>query len=194
MRVLVIPEDVKNDQYILKPIVEAMLQAVGKPHARVTVCQNPRLRGISQALKWDYISEIVEQYKGMYQLLLLCVDRDGEPDRRQSLDRLEEQASTVLHGGRLLLAEHAWQEIEVWLLAGHDLPAEWTWQAIRAERDAKERYYLPFAMQRDVWQRPAQGRKTLAAEAARRYERIRQRCPEDIAHLEQRIRVWIATA
>ncbi|WP_281181280.1 hypothetical protein [Chloroflexus islandicus] len=38
---------------------------------------------------------------------------------------------------------------------------------------------------------PGGGRRTLGQEAARRYERIRQRCPEDIGELERRIRVWL---
>jgi len=35
------------------------------------------------------------------------------------------------------------------------------------------------------------GRKTLAEEAARRYDRICALCPEDVAALEQRVRSWI---
>ena len=35
MNVLIIPEDFRKDQYILKPILEAMLAAVGKPQAKV---------------------------------------------------------------------------------------------------------------------------------------------------------------
>lgn len=43
MRVLIIPEDVKKDQYILKPIIRAMLQALDRSHARLQVCQDPPL-------------------------------------------------------------------------------------------------------------------------------------------------------
>jgi hypothetical protein len=35
MRVLIIPEDVKKDQYILKPIIRAMLQALGRSHVKL---------------------------------------------------------------------------------------------------------------------------------------------------------------
>jgi hypothetical protein len=192
MRVLVIPEDMKKDQYILKPIIRAMLQAAGRARARVTVCQDPRLRGISDATRWEHIGAIVERYQGMYNLLLLCVDRDGVETRRATLDHIERQAKTVLPTDRLFLAAHAWQEIEVWLLAGHDLPAGWDWQEIRAERDPKERYYRPFAEQRGMWDNLGQGRKTLGEEAARRYARIRQRCPEDVQALEQRVHHWIS--
>ena len=61
MRVLVIPEDFRKglsrgtrDQYILKPIISAMMSAVGKPRAKVQVCQEPLLGGVGEALKHVY--------------------------------------------------------------------------------------------------------------------------------------------
>jgi hypothetical protein len=194
MRVLIIPEDVKKDQYILKPIIRAMLQALGRSHVKLWVCQDPRLRGISQATNWSYLEPIITRYQGMYDVLLLCLDRDGEAGRRAVLNHLEQQAQTVLMAHRVFLAEHAWQEIEVWVLAGHPLPAGWNWQDIRNERDPKEHYYRPFAEQRGVWGKLGQGRKTLAEQATRNYARIRQRCPEDIGVLEERIKQWLQTA
>ena len=154
--------------------------------ARVDICTNPLLGGVDQALKWERIEKIIEQYRWTVDLFLLCVDRDGNPHRRQILDNLEEQAVNILKTGKRFLAENAWQEIEVWVLAGHKLPSSWKWQDIRAEIDPKEHYFLPFAEQRNLLDEPGQGRKTLAQEAAGQYSRIRQRCPE-VAALEQRI-------
>lgn len=192
MNVLVIPEDFRKDQYMLKPIITAMMEALGKPKTKVRVCQDPLLGGINEALKWERISEIIERYKGMVNLFLLCVDRDGKEGRREMLDKIEQQAANILTGGRLLLAENAWQEIEVWVLAGHDLPADWNWQFIRNEINPKETYFLPFAAQLHVLDAPGEGRKLLAQEAVRRYSRIRQLCPEDIAVLENRINSYTA--
>lgn len=186
MNVLVIPEDFRKDQYMLKPIIEAMLNSLER-RARVTVCQNPLLGGIDQALNWDRIASIIDQYKYRTDLFLLCVDRDDVPTRRQTLDNIERQAANILPNGRMLLAENAWQEIEVWVLAGHDMLAGWRWADIRIERDPKERYFLPFAEQRGLLDEPGQGRKTLAEEAAGQYTtRIRRLCPE-VADLENRI-------
>jgi hypothetical protein len=190
MNVLVIPEDFRKDQYILKPIIAAMLVAVGGPRATVRVCQDPLLGGIGEALKWERIEEILRRYRYQVDLFLLCVDRDGEAGRRDQLDRLERQAATSLGEGCLLLAENAWQELEVWTLAGHDFLPGWRWAAIRAERDPKERYFAQLARQRTLLLEPGGGRKTLSEEAARRYGRIRRRCPQDIAALEDRIRAW----
>lgn len=188
MNVLVIPEDFRKDQYVLKPIIAAMLKNLGIA-ARVEVCQDPLLGGINEALKWERIVDIIEQYDWKVQLFLLCVDRDGNPNRRSALSNLENKATEVLRTNRRFLAENAWQEVEVWVLAGHDLPAEWEWAAIRAEKDVKEAYYQPFASLRGVINSPGEGRRTLAEEAARRYARVRQLCPEDIVALEERIRI-----
>jgi hypothetical protein len=191
MNVLIIPEDFFHDQYVLKPIVEAMLKHLDKS-AKVAVCQNPRLRGISQALDWQRIEVIIEQYAWKIDLFLLCVDRDCVEERRTKLTHLEKLANAVLPAGQRLFAEHAWQEIEVWVLAGHDnLPTEWQWSEIRDECDPKEVYFIPFAEQRGVLDTPGQGRKVLAEEAAHRYSRIRQICSEDIAALEENLRAWL---
>lgn len=183
MRVLIIPEDFRKDEQILKPIIAAVMGAVGKPKARVTVCKDPLLGGIGEALKWGRIDEIIERYKGMVDLFLLLVDRDQVPGRRQQLDTLEAQAATKTR----LIAENAWQEVEVWVLAGHDLPADWVWTEIRAERDPKEQYFEPLARLKGVIDEPAQGRGTLAIQAAKRYDRVRILCDE-VRILEERIR------
>lgn len=191
MNVLVIPEDFRHDQYVLKPIIEAMLKAAGKPRTKVIVCKDPLLGSVEQALKWDRIRDIISRYRGMTDLFLLCVDRDGVEGRRSRLDEIEQQVADFAPDC-FFLAENAWQELEVWLLAGHSLPGEWAWQEIRAHQDPKEAYYIPYAKSREVFNEPGEGRKTLGREAASRYTRIRARCPEDIAALENKIRESVA--
>jgi hypothetical protein len=188
MNVLVIPEDFRKDQYMLKPMVEAMLTHLGYSRARVRVLTDPLLGGISQALNHERIREIVDRYRGMTDLFLLCVDRDGNVGRRMALDHVEAFAASLLPADRFFLAENAWQELEVWVLAGLlDLPKDWNWKEIRAEMHPKERFFEPVARERGVHEEPGGGRKTLATEAARRYSRIRQLCPEDVRNLENRI-------
>ncbi|MEI6044370.1 MAG: hypothetical protein WCS37_08265 [Chloroflexota bacterium] len=191
MNILIIPEDFRNDQYILKPIIEAMVTELGKPTAKVRVCKDSLLGGVSQALKWDNILQIIERYKGMVDLFLLCVDRDNDVGRKTVLTNIEQQAQNILPEKKGFLAENAWQEIEVWVLAGHSLPKNWNWQAIRNESNPKEVYFLPFAKECGVINEPGEGRKTLANEVVSRYKRIRRICPEDIANLEGRIKNWL---
>lgn len=200
MNVLIIPEDFRKDQFLLKPLIKKMLAASGKPKANVQVCMDPLLGGVGEAMKWERIQEIVEMYGGMVQLFLLIVDRDGKSGRRASLNSLEARAIQCLierngtDGTALFLAENAWQEIEVWALAGMtDLPKQWKWRDIRSELNPKEVYFEKYAEQRALLNEPGQGRTTLGREAAKNYSRIRSLCPEDVGELESRIKKQIAS-
>ena len=183
MNVLVIPEDFRKDQYILKPLFERLLASFGKKRARVRVCQDPLLGGVGEALKRERIAEIVARYEGMTQIFVLCVDRDGDEGRRRRLDGLEEKFGD----GRAFVAENAWEELETWVLAGIDLPGDWSWADVRAEIQVKERYFDVLARDRGVADGPGGGRKALGEEAARRIPRIRQKCIEDFDRLSRRL-------
>ena len=182
MNVLVIPEDFRKDQYLLKPLFERLMGALGKPSARVAVCQDPLLGGVREALKSDRLAEVVRQYDGMTDLFVLCVDRDGDTGRRRRLDQLEDEFGV----DRVFVAQNAWEEIETWTLAGLELPAEWSWSEVRAEVDVKERYFDVLADERGLSDAPGRGRKPLGEEAARRVPAIRQKCA-DFNDLARRI-------
>lgn len=192
MKVLIILEDFSKDQYMIKPIVKAMLDYLGKPRVSVVVCLNPRLRGISQATRWEAIRSILDMYP-MIDLFLLLVDRDGESGRRLTLNNIECQAADYMNDPhRKLLAENAWQELEVWVLAGLDnLPGDWSWTAIRSEIDPKETYFLPYARRHGLTESPGEGRKTLGDQAAKYYRRLRSLCVEDLQSLESNIKQWL---
>ena len=137
MNVLIIPEDFRKDQYILKPLFTKLFQRLGVRQVQVNICVDPLLGGIGEALKLERIVEIVEQEAPMRDILILCVDRDGEVGRRQRLDNIE-AAIQAQFGDRVrFLAENAWEEIEAWVLAGLDLPSEWRW-ARRARRNQRQ--------------------------------------------------------
>ena len=169
MNVLIIPEDFRKDQYILKPLFDRLFRSIGRSSARVQVCQDPLLGGVREALKPDLLAEIVERYAGMTDLFILCVDRDGETGRRQRLDQIEAEMGS----GRAFLAENAWEELETWVLAGLDLLTGWTWADVRAELHVKERFFDVLAQERGVADGPGGGRKRLGEEAARRIAAIR---------------------
>ena len=90
MNVLIIPEDFRNDQYILRPLFQRLFRSLKRP-ATVTVCTDPLLGGVGEALKTERLNEIVEQYDGMTDLFILCVDRDGATSRRQRLNQIERE-------------------------------------------------------------------------------------------------------
>lgn len=184
MRVLIIPEDSTNDQYILKPLFSRLFRDLGAASARVRVCQDPLLGGVGEALKSERISEIVEMYGGMTDIFILCVDRDGLEGRRRRLDAIELEFGG---GAFAFFAENAWEELETWLLAGLDLPTQWIWAEVRAEVDVKERFYEVLARERGVGDGPGRGRKALGEEAARNLDAIRRKCPEDFDALALRL-------
>jgi hypothetical protein len=191
VNVLIIPEDFRKDQYVLKPIIEKMFAEIGKPRANIQMCFDPLLGGIAQATDWDRIRDILEMYRGMVQIFLLLVDRDGVGTRRKALDGLEANASETLAEGRVLFAENAWQEIEVWALAGQDLPKKWSWGTIRKEKHPKETYFVPWAKERFLLDEPGQGLATMGREAATNYKRVVARCKEDVESLQQRLSNWV---
>ncbi len=183
MNVLVIPEDFRKDQYLLKPLFQRLFGSLGRRRVRVRVCQDPLLGGVGEALKIGRIREVVEQHRGMTDLFILCVDRDGETGRRTRLTEIEEK----LDDEGCLCAENAWEEIETWTLAGVDLPGNWKWAEIRAEVHVKERYFEPLARLRGVADGPGGGRKVLGGEAARNLDAIRRKCPEDFGAFARRL-------
>ncbi|MDD9989002.1 MAG: hypothetical protein OXQ31_22215 [Spirochaetaceae bacterium] len=184
MRVLVIPEDFRKDQYLLRPLLSRLFQTIGKRHVRVEICRAPLLGGVDQALKSNRIAEVMSRHGGMAHLIVLCVDRDGNLGRHVRLGDMEREFGT---DRRAFLAENAWEELETWVLAGLALPGEWLWSDVRAEVHVKERYFDPLARQRGFSDAPGGGRKPLGMEAARRIDAIRQKCPEDFDCLARRL-------
>ena len=181
MNVLIIPEDFRKDQYILKPLFTRLFRSLGVPVIQVEVCQNPLLGGVGEALKTENLTRILQRRPGMYDLYILCVDRDGEVGRRQRLDTIE------ANFGSNFLAVNAWEELETWVLAGLDLPREWRWSAVRAEIHVKERYFEPLVDQRGLAGSKGGGRKALAEVASRRVRAIRRKCPEDFNAMALRL-------
>lgn len=184
MNVLIIPEDFRNDQYIFKPLFSQLFKKTGRPRARVQVCQDPLLGGVTEALKSDRIQEIVESYEGMTDIFILCVDRDGIEGRRKRLNEIEKEFAT---SRQIFLAENAWEECETWALAGLNLPREWKWKEVRASVDVKERFFKKLAINRGIERSEGGGRRILGAEAARNIDTVREKCSEDFDALAQRI-------
>ena len=183
MNVLVIPEDFRHDQYILKPLFSRLFRSIGKPRARIDVCRDPLLGGVGEALKAERIAEVIRKHGGMTDIFILCIDRDGNCNRRQTLDGLEAEFGDK----QTFLAENAWEELETWVLAGLNLPPDWNWKTVRAEVKVKKTYFEPLVARRNLSNTPGGGRKPLGVEAARRVAVIRQKCPEDFDTLARRL-------
>lgn len=188
MNVLIIPEDFRKDQYILKPLFTRLFRHLGARRPNIDICQDPLLGGDGEALKLERITEIVRDNRGMTDIFILCVDRDGRSGRRQRLDNIEAAIQAQFGNSVRFLAENAWEELETWVLAGLNLPPEWRWANVRAAINVKEDYFEPLIIRRGMRVDSSHtGWKTFGAEAARRINSIRQKCPEDFDALAQRL-------
>ena len=200
MNILVIPEDFRKDQYVLKPLISRLIRRLGAPNPHVVVCRDPLLGGIDEALKTDKLAEIVNDQQGMTDIFILCVDRDGAVGRRQRLDRIEAEFQDRC----VFLSENAWEEVETWALAGLNLPGAWSWAEVRAEKHVKERYFEPLAVRRGMVNATEYSRRglnsdesrrirqILGEQASRRIPAIRQKCPEDFDSLARRLQAVLA--
>jgi hypothetical protein len=175
MKIMVFAEDPRLDQYMLKPIVEAALEHAGKPRAKVMVCQSANQRGDTTVTRAEQILELIED-NPLYEVYILCVDRDCREEREGAITALEQKVNHELTGKRFI-AVCGREELEVWVLAGITDLTE-PWNAIRSECHPKERYFDTYARTKRVSDTNGRGRKVLER-AAREYgNRIRGMCPE----------------
>ncbi len=183
--VLVIPEDFTKDEQILKPLVQRILDDCGRK-AQVQVCRNPNFQGVQTALRLDALREVIALYP-MVQLFILIVDRDGKSGRKQRTDEIEKTLSDELRSKARFFAEVAWQEVEIFILAGLDIPSGWRWSEIRADADVKNTFFKEMVRLRGTARYPHEGRKKLMAESISNWQRIKSRCPEDVGALIARV-------
>lgn len=183
MRVLVIPEDQHTDQFIVKPVLEALFADLGKP-ARVVVLPEPRLRGAEDALDQELIGEIVRENAAMTDLFVLVVDRDCNRQKHEEKASARESESTA--AGARFVACLAIQEIECWLLALYEQEEIGaSWSEVREHCDPKEAYAEPL-LDGLGHVGPGGGRKAAMRRLSGHWKRLLSRCPE-VGDLRTRI-------
>jgi hypothetical protein len=187
--VLVIPEDFTKDEHILKPLIERILEDCGRK-AQIQVCRNPNFQGVQRALNLDALRAVIALYP-MVHLFVLFVDRDGEGGRKQRTDQIERTLSSELGPKAVFVAEVAWQEVEVFILAGLNLPSDWRWTEIRADSHVKNTFFKRLVTLRGTTRDPHEGRKRLMSESIANWQRIKSRCPEDIGSLISRLQIGL---
>jgi len=153
-----------------------MLEQCGRPNARVTVLENPRVSGFEHAC--SLMPEIVERW-AHFDLLLFLPDADGQ-DRTPLFDHLESKARDKL------ICCAAVQEVEAWLLAGHVGRLGRPWPEVRFDISVKENVFEPFLRQFGDTRLPGGGRDRLMRETLANYQGLLNRCPE-LAALQARV-------
>jgi hypothetical protein len=189
-KVAIACEDHTWDQYIVRPIVTALLNNLGKPKARIEVINDPRSTGINVLLaqveailaKWGSVVDVV-----LFAVDLDCLDgRDGRGDRLQALSERVAAASAFAAKAVLVAAI---QELEVWALWGcrADLPP---WAEVRSSCDPKETFFEPLITQADR-KSPDGGRaRMVSASLANGVPSLLQGCTE-LAELRDALSVFL---
>lgn len=185
MRILVIPEDPTDDQYILKPIVEKLMEDIGRP-AKVEVLRDPKMRGADEALNAEVVAAIIEDNQAMIDLFLLMIDRDC--NRQSHETRL---ATRVGEHPHVLLGCAAVEKVETWMLALHRAELKASFSDVRAECEPKERFAEPFLAGKGWTTEVGGGRKHAMRALAGQWAGLLQVCP-DVAALRDRVRAWLA--
>ncbi len=170
MKVLLVLEDPTLDQYVVRPVVECVLEDVGLA-ARVEVLKDPHLRGVAQLL--EELDGIVLDYP-MIDLFVVVIDRDC--DRAKNEAKLAKKVSA--HAPKMIHCV-AVQEVEVWMLAAQQqVPTPW--KDVRAHCDPKERYAEPWLHSQGYGAADVGHGRKAAMEALRGggYNRVLSRCDE----------------
>lgn len=184
VRVLVIPEDPTHNGYILKPLVEMVLDEVGKPNAKVTLLTNPRLRGYDHAV--DAIrNELARQY-AFFNLWLFFPDADRA--NNASIHALETELSSK---GVSLLCCAATPEVEIYASVAYRRAIGLPWADVRNHPRMKEEVFLPLLDKHGDPRRPGGGRRDMTERSIANRGQFFVRCPE-VAELRDRIQVILS--
>ena len=177
-RIAVVCEDPIYDQYIAKPVIEAAMQRIGKPHAVVKVITNPKTSG------WD---SLVASIPGALQLwgpasaaVVFVADADcndganGRPNRMIQLENAIQRAGSR----HCAVGVIAIQELEVWALWGSAGSIGKPWHAVRAECDPKDKFFNGLVPPSHL-HLPDRGRKALVEQSlARGWQSLSEACGE----------------
>ena len=184
-------EDHTLDQYIGRPVMQALLADLGKPNAIVRPVMNPRIRGIEQ-LK-NQACEILDSYSPISDFVVFMIDCDGEDGSHGRGDRLATFRNLIANcpKGENALVVVARQELEVWALWGSRSDLGVPWSEVIKERDPKERFFEPLITAADQ-KFPGRGRERLVTLSLRSgWRSLRSGCPE-LAQLQDELQARLS--
>ncbi len=180
LTVLVIPEDPTNNGYILKPLIEALLADIGKPHAKVHVLTSPRLNGYSDALK-AINGELADRY-GHWDLWIFVPDADlASPETMANME------SALAAKGVALLCSPAQPEVEIYACVAHSDKLGAPWSTVRNSEKMKELYFAPLLRDLGDSRRAGGGRDQFIAASLSTMSKLYRFCPE-LAVLRDRMK------
>lgn len=189
VKVAIACEDHTLDQYILVPVVSALMNVLGKPRAKVAPVSNPRIRGDTHLMA--AACELLDRYGPVADVVIFVIDidcEDGLAGRPDKLLRLRNRLDSCDSSYRSrAVAVGAVNEAEVWALWGVQGEIGDPWQTVRADCHPKDTYLRQVTRPGDA-NSPGRGRKRLAEQSVSRgWASLKAACPE-LATLEEQVR------
>jgi hypothetical protein len=190
VKIAIACENPRYDQYIIRPVLEAVLRFLGKPRARVTVITDPAATSYENLLA--QACDILKRYAPVADAVIFIADtdcEDGSAGRRNKALRLRNAVAACDDPSKAITLT-ALQEVEVWALWGVRDGIDASWAAIRAECNPKEVYFEPLLTQDDQ-QQPDGGRARLMAQSlSSGWTSLRTGCQE-LQELEDGLRALL---
>ena len=158
-----------------------LCRKAGRGSAKIVVRQDPRPGGVGETLKPERLAEIVARRQGMIDVFVLCVDRDGDQDRRAKLDHIETKFKpTALFRKRLGRVGDVDPR-------GTAAASPLVMVQSSGGNNVKEVYFEQLNRERNLTRHPGGGREIPGREAAGNIAAIRNKRPEDFDSLAQQI-------
>ena len=149
--VLVIPEDPTHNGYILKPMIEMVMKAAGKPSANVTILTSPKLRGYDNALR-SVRHDLASLYGRQMDPWLFIPDADRATDAA-----MRELEADLAEQGVTLLCCPAIPEVEIYACVGYQANISMPWKDARSHPRFKEAIFEPLLRAHGEPKRPGTG-------------------------------------
>jgi hypothetical protein len=191
IRVFVVCEDHTLDQYVVRPVISALLSHLGKPKSVVKVVTDPKLNGID-SLKREF-DGILARYSAIGNIVVFAIDADGNDGRPGKSDRqknFEELLASCADADAGAVVA-ALQELEVWALWGSKGQIKESWANVRKEMHPKETYFDRLLIDADK-RHPGKGRaRLIEISLSSGWPSLAKGCPE-LGVLEDRFRAVLA--
>jgi hypothetical protein len=144
MKIAFACEDPLLDQYIVRPVLTAMLKDLGKPKARLFAITNPRTKGFHDLVA--RACDMVSRYGQEARAIIFVIDTDCDDGREGHMNKPVRLANALAKCDELAdkaVIVAAVQEVEVWAVWGirNELPDPWS--TVLDECHPKELYFEP---------------------------------------------------
>lgn len=179
LRIQLAFEDHTHDQYLVRPVVEALLKDAGLARSQVRAITDPRIRGVED-LRANACM-ILARYGPISDVVIFAIDadrQDGCEGRRDRKALFEATLAACESDSENYVVVVAHQELEVWALWGSRAELGAPWKTVRAEQHPKEVYLDKLLTQADL-RAPGKGRGRLIEKSlASGWTSLKQGCPE----------------